>query len=31
LRKILAAMPNVGRDENFERERSNIKAPDAFD
>ena len=29
--EILASMPNVGRDEDFERERSNIKAPDVFD
>ena len=29
--EILASMPNVGRDEDFAREQSNIKAPDVFD
>ena len=29
--EILASMPNVGRDEDFEREQCNIKAPDVFD
>ena len=29
--EILASMPNVGRDEDFECEQSSIKAPDVFD
>ena len=29
--EILASMPDVGRDKDFEREQSNIKAPDVFD
>ena len=29
--EILASMPDVGRDEDFEREQPNIKAPDVFD
>jgi antitoxin FitA len=29
--EVLAAMPNVGMDEDFEREHSNPKAPVVFD
>ena len=29
--EVLASMPNVGRDEDFEREQSNIKASNVFD